>query len=56
MITYLPQLMNSESYITYITRWVRKILNNNLFYIIEIIEECDTLEISNIREKYYINN
>jgi hypothetical protein len=46
---------NSESYNTYKARWVRKVLNNNLFPIIEIIEECDTLEISNIREKYYIN-
>jgi hypothetical protein len=46
---------NSSSYNTYKSCWIRKILNNNLLPIIEVIEECDTLEISNIREKYYIN-
>lgn len=46
---------NSSSYNTYKCCWIRKVINNNLFPIIEIIEECDTLEISNIREKYYIN-
>jgi hypothetical protein len=46
---------NSSSYNTYKSCWIRKILNNNLLPIIEVIEECDTLETSNIREKYYIN-
>lgn len=44
----------SSSYNTYKCCWIRKIINNNLFPIIEIIEECDNLEQSNIRERYYI--
>ncbi len=46
---------NSDSYNTYKARWIRKVVNSNLLPIIEIIEECDNLEISNLREKYYID-
>ena len=46
---------NSDSYNTYKARWIRKVVNSNLLPIIEVIEECDNLELSNIREKYYID-
>ena len=45
---------NSSSYNTHKSSWVRKVVNNNLFPIIEVVEECDSLEQSNIRERYYI--
>jgi len=45
---------NSSSYNTHKSCWIRKIVNNNLVPIIEIVEECDNLEQSNIRERYYI--
>lgn len=45
---------NSSSYNTHKSSWVRKVVNNNLFPIIEVIEECNSLEQSNIRERYYI--
>jgi hypothetical protein len=45
---------NSSSYNTHKSSWVRKVVNNNLFPIIEVVEECNSLEQSNIRERYYI--
>ena len=45
---------NSHSYNTHKSCWVRKVINNNLLPIIEVLEECDSLEQSNIRERYYI--
>lgn len=45
---------NSDSYDTYKARWVRKLKLSGLLPIIEIIEECDSLEKSNIRERYHI--
>jgi hypothetical protein len=45
---------NSSSYNTHKSTWVRKVVNNNLFPIIEVVEECNSLEQSNIRERYYI--
>lgn len=41
-------------YNTYKSRWIRKIINKGYKPLLEIIEECDNLELSNIREKYYI--
>jgi hypothetical protein len=46
---------NSDSYDTYKARWIRKLKSNNLLPFIEILEECDNLEQSNIRERYYID-
>lgn len=46
---------NSDSYDTYKARWVRKLKLNGLLPIIEIVEECDSLEQSNIRERYYVS-
>lgn len=45
---------NSDCYNTYKARWIRKLKSKDLSPFIEIIEECDNLELSNIREKYYI--
>lgn len=45
---------NSDSYNTYKARWIRKLKSKYLLPIIEIVEECDSLEQSNIRERYYI--
>lgn len=45
---------NSDSYDTYKARWIRKLLSLNIKPIIEILEECDSLELSNIRERYHI--
>ena len=46
---------NSDSYNTYKARWIRKLISNDLMPIIEIIEECENLDQSNLREKYYID-
>jgi hypothetical protein len=46
---------NSDSYDTYKARWVRKLKLSGLLPIIEIVEECDSLEQSNIRERYYVS-
>jgi hypothetical protein len=45
---------NSESYNTYKSRWIRKLISNNLLPIIKIIETCNNINESNIREKYHI--
>jgi hypothetical protein len=45
----------SDSYDTYKARWVRKLKLSGLLPIIEIVEECDSLEQSNIRERYYVS-
>jgi predicted GIY-YIG superfamily endonuclease len=45
---------NSEEYNTYKSRWIRKLLEKNIQPIIEIIEEVETLDISNKREKFWI--
>lgn len=46
---------NSESYDTYKARWVRKVLNDNLIPIMDIIDSCDSLEESNKLEKIYVS-
>jgi len=46
---------NSKSYDTYKSRWIRKLLNNGLHPVINIIEECYSILESNSREKYHIN-
>lgn len=45
---------NSDTYNTYKSRWIRKLISDGYKPIIEIIEECDNLEISNLRERYHI--
>lgn len=45
---------NSKSYNTHKSSWIRKVVNSNLLPIIEVLEECNSLEQSNIRERYYI--
>ena len=45
---------NSTEYNTYKSRWIRKLLKNNLKPIISIIESVNTLEESNIMERFYI--
>jgi hypothetical protein len=45
---------NSNSYNTHKSRWIRKLLKYNTLPIIEIIEECDTMEESNNREIFHI--
>jgi hypothetical protein len=45
---------NSSSYNTHKSCWIRKVVNSDLLPIIEIVEECNNLEESNIRERYYI--
>lgn len=45
---------NSDCYNTYKGRWIRKLINDGHKPIIEIIEKCETLEISNIRECFFI--
>jgi hypothetical protein len=46
---------NSDSYNTYKARWIRKLISNDLMPIIKIIEECENLDQSNLREKYHID-
>jgi hypothetical protein len=46
---------NSDLYNTYKARWIRKLISNDLMPIIKIIEECENLEQSNLREKYHID-
>jgi len=46
---------NSDSYNTYKARWIRKLISNDLMPIIKIIEECENLNQSNLREKYHID-
>jgi hypothetical protein len=46
---------NSDLYNTYKARWIRKIISNDLMPIIKIVEECENLEQSNLREKYHID-
>jgi hypothetical protein len=45
---------NSESYNTYKSNWIRKIIKSGSKPIIYIIDECVTLDESNYLEKYYI--
>lgn len=45
---------NSNSYNTHKSCWIRKIKSKGLLPIIEVVEECDNLKQSNIRERYYI--
>jgi len=45
---------NSTEYNTHKSRWIRKLMLNNLYPIISIIETTNTLIDSNIREKFYI--
>ena len=44
----------NPQYNTYKSRWIRKLLSNNLKPIISILETVNTLEESNLRENYYI--
>lgn len=45
---------NSESYDTYKARWIRRVLNNNLTPIMDIIDSCNYLDESNKLEKFYV--
>ena len=45
---------NSDSYNTYKARWIRKLLSNNIKPIIQIVEECENLEQSNLKERFHI--
>ena len=45
---------NSDSYYTHKARWIRKILNEGLIPIVEIIDTCYSLVESNNKERYYI--
>lgn len=45
---------NNTKYNTHKSNWVRKIINNGNKPIIEIIDECETLNESNKLERYYI--
>lgn len=45
---------NDSEYETYKSRWIRKLLNEGVNPVLDIIEECDTIEISNNREKFWI--
>jgi hypothetical protein len=53
---HLANSLNEKSheYQTYKSRWIRKIISENSFPIIEIIEECNSYLESNKKEKYYI--
>lgn len=53
---HLANSLNEKSheYQTHKSRWIRKIVDENNFPIIEIIEECNSYLESNKREKYYI--
>lgn len=44
----------SDSYNTYKARWIRKLLSNNIKPIIQIVEECENLEQSNLKERFHI--
>jgi hypothetical protein len=45
---------NSDCYDTYKSRWVRKLIGNNLLPIIDIIDKCETLKESNKMESLHI--
>lgn len=45
---------NDSEYETYKSRWIRKLLNEGVNPVLNIIEECDNIEISNKREKFWI--
>jgi len=45
---------DSDSYNTYKARWIRKLINNGYKPIIEIIDQCNTIDESNFLEKFYI--
>jgi len=46
--------INSKQYATHKNCWLRKLLDNNLTPIMDVIEEVETLEISNQRERFWI--
>ena len=46
--------IKNKKYHTHKSNWIRNLISNDLLPIIEVIEECDGLDQSNIREKYYI--
>ena len=45
---------DSDEYNTYKSRWIRKLLENNLKPIMEVIEEVETLKESNLLERFWI--
>lgn len=45
---------NCKTYNTHKSNWIRRLLNINEYPIIEIIDECKTINESNYLEKYYI--
>jgi hypothetical protein len=45
---------NRGTYKTHKSTWIRKMVNSGYTPTIDIIEECETLDISNDRERYYI--
>lgn len=45
----------SDTYNTYKARWIRKLTNNQLLPVINIIDSCESFEDSNKLEKYYID-
>ena len=46
--------IKNKTYHTHKSNWIRSLISNDLLPVIEVIEECDGLEQSNIREKYHI--
>jgi hypothetical protein len=45
---------NSYSYRTHKSCWIRRVIKSGQMPIIKIVEECNSLDESNIRERYYI--
>jgi len=50
------QNKNSSEYNTYKSRWIRTMIDSGNYPIIQILEECHSVEMSNLREKYWINS
>lgn len=48
--------INSASYNTHKSCWIRKLINNGYEPIMEIVDSCETLEQSNLLEKMYIED
>ena len=47
--------IKNKTYNTHKSNWIRSLISNDLLPIIEVIEECDGLEKSNIRETKVVN-
>jgi hypothetical protein len=47
---------NSDSYDTYKARWIRKLINDNLLPIMNIVDSCSSFDESNKLERIYVEN